>query len=69
MAGKSTISITFKLEGDGKGFKELAKDAEGLKSVITSTVTEAEQLKGNVINFAALATGLNAAQRSLFQFQ
>lgn len=69
MAGKSTISITFKLEGDGKGFKELAKDAEGLKSVITSTVTEAEQLKGNVINFAALATGLNAAQRSFVQLQ
>lgn len=69
MAGKSTISITFKLEGDGKGFKELAKDAEGLKSVITSTVTEAEQLKGNVINFAALATGLNAAQRSFGQLQ
>lgn len=69
MAGKSTISITFKLEGDGKGFKDLAKDAEGLKSVITSTVTEAEQLKGNVINFAALATGLNAAQRSFGQLQ
>lgn len=69
MAGKSTISITFKLEGDGKGFKDLAKDAEGLKSVITSTVTEAEQLKGNVINFAALATGLNAAQRSFSQLQ
>lgn len=69
MAGKSTISITFKLEGDGKGFKDLAKDAEGLKSVITSTVTEAQQLKGNVINFAALATGLNAAQRSFGQLQ
>ena len=69
MAGKSTISITFKLEGDGKGFKDLAKDAEGLKSVITSTVTEAEQLKGNVINFAALATGLDAAQRSFGQLQ
>ena len=57
MAGKSTISITFKLDGDGKSFKDLAKDAEGLKKVITSTVSEAQQLKGNVINFAALATG------------
>src|SRR5574344_2070049 len=69
MAGKSTISITFKLEGDGKGFKDLAKDAEGLKNVIASAVTEAQQLKGNVINFAALATGLNAAQRSFGQLQ
>lgn len=67
MAGKSTISITFKLDSDGKGFKDLAKDAEGLKKVITSTVTEAQQLKGNVINFAALATGIDAAQRSFNQ--
>ena len=69
MAGKSTISITFKLDSDGKGFKDLANDAEGLKRVITSTVTEAQQLKGNVINFAALATGIDAAQRSFSQLQ
>ena len=67
MAGKSTISITFRLDSDGKGFKDLANDAEGLKKVITSTVTEAQQLKGNVINFAALATGIDAAQRSFNQ--
>ena len=69
MAGKSTISITFKLDGDAKSIKDLAKDAEGLKKVITSTVSEAQQLKGNVINFAALATGLDAAQRSFSQLQ
>jgi hypothetical protein len=69
MAGKSTISITFKLDGDAKGFKDLAKDAEGLKAVITSTVSEAQQLKGNVINFAALATGIDAAQRSFGQLE
>ena len=69
MAGKSTINITFKLDSDGKGFKDLANDAEGLKKVITSTVTEAQQLKGNVINFAALATGIDAAQRSFNQLQ
>ena len=69
MAGKSTISITFKLDGDGKSFKDLAKDAEGLKKVISSTVSEAQQLKGSVINFAALATGLDAAQRSFNQLQ
>ena len=69
MAGKSTISITFKLDGDAKSFKDLAKDAEGLKKVITSTVSEAQQLKGSAINFAALATGLDAAQRSFNQLQ
>ena len=69
MAGKSTISITFKLDSDGKGFKDLANDAEGLKKIITSTVTEAQQLKGNFINFAALATGIDAMQRSFGQLQ
>lgn len=67
MAGKSTISITFKLDGDSKSFKDLVKDADGLKQVITSTLSEAQQLKGNVINFAALATGIDAAQRSFSQ--
>ena len=69
MAGKTTISITFKLDGDSKSFKDLAKDADGLKQVITSTLSEAQQLKGNVINFAALATGIDAAQRSFSQLQ
>ena len=67
MAGKSTISITFKLDGDSKSFKDLAKDAEALKKVISATMSEAQQLKGNVINFAALATGIDAAQRSFNQ--
>jgi hypothetical protein len=69
MAGKSTISITFKLDGDSKSFKDLARDADGLKKVITSTLSEAEQLKGSAINFAALATGIDAAQRSFNQLQ
>ena len=69
MAGKSTISITFKLDGDAKGFKDLAKDAEGLKTIISSTVSQAQQLKGNVINFAALATGIDAAARSFSQLE
>lgn len=69
MAGKSTISITFKLDGDAKGFKDLVKDAEGLRAVISNTVSEAQQLNGNTINFAALATGIDAAQRSLTSLQ
>ena len=65
MAGKSTISITFRLDGDGKGFKDLANDAEGLKKVITSTVTEAQQLNTEAINFASVATGISQMQESL----
>ena len=64
MAGKSTISITFKLDGDGKGFKELSADAEGLKKVISSAVSEAQALNSQALNFASIATGLQAVQRS-----
>ena len=65
MAGKSTISITFKLDGDGKGFKDLANDAEGLKKIITSTISEAQQLNTGAINFAAIATGISQVQDSM----
>ena len=64
MAGKSTISITFKLDGDGKGFKELSADADGLKRVISSAVSEAQALNAEAINFAAIASSLDAMQRS-----
>ncbi len=69
MAGKSTISITFKLDGDEKGFKDLAKDAEGLKKVMNSTIVVADKLKQSVINFAAIATGIDQAQKSIQQLQ
>lgn len=68
MAG-NTISITFKLEGDNNTFRELTKDAEGLKKAMSGAISEASQLKGSVINFAALATGIDAAQRSFNQLQ
>lgn len=69
MAGKSTISITFKLDGDGKGFRALAKDADGLKKVLSETVTEAQKLNSRAINFAAIATGIDQAQQSIAQLQ
>lgn len=69
MAGKSTISITFKLDGDSKGFKDLAKDAEGFKKVMSETISEAQQLNAKTINFAAIATGINQAQQSIAQLQ
>ena len=65
MAGQSTISMTLKLDGDDKGFKELAKDAEGLKKVLASTVIEAQQLNSGAINFAAIATGISKMQDSM----
>lgn len=69
MAGKSTISITFKLDGDGKGFKELSADADGLKKVISSAVSEAQQLNTEAINFAAVANSLEAITNSFEQLR
>ena len=47
MAGKSTISITFKLDGDGNGFKNLANDANGFKKALNSTLSEAQKFNAS----------------------
>ena len=52
MAGKSTISITFKLDGDGKGFKDLSQNADGLKQAMTAAIVEADKLKSSLINWS-----------------
>ena len=44
MAGNSTATITFKLDGDVKTFQILAKDAESLKKVLGTTTSEAKEL-------------------------
>ncbi len=62
MAGQNTISIGFKLEGDTKGFEEMANDANALKVIATSTVTELEKLKK--IEFGKIPTQAQAAMRS-----
>ena len=68
MAG-STISITFKLDGDGKGFKELTKDAEGLKTALSSAIKEGQNLNSRAINFAAITTGITQTQDALTRLQ
>ena len=67
MAGKSTISITFKLDGDGKGFKAIAQDANGLRTVMASTLEQSEALKTSLINWSAAVQGLQSADRAVGQ--
>lgn len=62
MAGQNTISITFKLDGDNKGFKALATDADALKSVMSGTFVEAKKLES--FNFGKMPTQAAAAMRS-----
>ncbi|MBR6746145.1 MAG: hypothetical protein IKL83_02080 [Muribaculaceae bacterium] len=45
MSRKSTISISFKIEDGADGFKQLTADAEGLRKVMQSTVTEVDMRK------------------------
>lgn len=67
MAGKSTISITFKLDGDGKGFKELANDANGLKAVMTAAITEANKLDKSIINWSQSVQAIGAVNNAISQ--
>ena len=60
MAGKSTISITFKLDGDAKSFKDLSGSAEGFKGVMTATIKESEHLKKSLVNWSQGVQAINA---------
>lgn len=60
MTGKSTISITFRLDGDSKEFKELTTDAAGLKKVLQSAIAPAENLKKSLINWSQGVQAIDA---------
>lgn len=65
MAGKSTISITFKIDGDSKQFKDLMNDADGLKKVIQSTITQSDNLKKSLINWSQGVQAIDAITNTI----
>ena len=65
MAGKSTISITLKLDGDAKSFKDLSASADGLKVVMTSTIKESEHLKKSLVNWSQGVQAINAITETI----
>ena len=67
MAGKSTISITFKLDGDGKGFKALANDANGLKQVMAGTIVEAQKLNKSMMDWSLSVQAIGAVSNAVGQ--
>lgn len=67
MAGKGTISISFKMDADGKGFKALVQDANGLRIVMDSTLKQAEALKTSLVNWSAAVQGLQSVDRAVSQ--
>lgn len=54
---KSTITISYKLQGDGASFKALAQNADGLKKAMEQAVIAAKPLNGRLINFGAITAG------------
>ena len=69
MAGKSTISIGFKIEDVDGGFKKLSLDAESFKQLMQTSVKQAEKLKSSAIKFSAVAAGIDSANRSIADLQ
>lgn len=67
MASNSTISITFKLDGDGKGFRAIAQDANGLRTVMAATLEQSEMLKTSLINWSAALQGLQSIDHAVNQ--
>ena len=65
MAGSSTISISLKLEGDIKSFKQLTSNAEGLNVVMNGTIKEAERLKKSLVNWSQGVQAINAITQTV----
>lgn len=69
MASKSTISISFKLDGDDKSFQNLARSADGFKGVLQATITESDQLKKSLINWSQGVQAIDAITNTLKNVQ
>ncbi len=69
MASNSTISISFKIADGADGLKKLTVDAEALRKVMKETVDVSIGLKKNIINFAALCTGIDSVSNSFNNLQ
>lgn len=65
MAGNSTISITFKVNGEDKTFQVLSKDADGLRKVMQSTIVESDKLKTSLINWSASVQAIQATSQAV----
>ena len=65
MASNSAISISFKVADGENGLKKLTVDAKELHNVMQATVGVSTDLKKNIINFGALATGIDSVSNTL----
>lgn len=56
MSSSKTISIGFKIEDGGDGFKKLSLNADELRKVMQANVAEAKRLESRFIDLAAITT-------------
>ena len=61
----STISITYKLQGDKKSFKELANDADGLQKAFSGTAAQMEQLPKRMSGLRSMTGSLTKSLSSM----
>lgn len=69
MASKDTISISFRIEDGANGLKKLTMDAEAFHKVMQKAVGVSTELEKNVINFAAVCTGIDSASNMVNNLQ
>ena len=69
MASNSTISISFELKDGKDGLKVLSVQAKDLQKVLGATVSEADKLNKQFINFAAVATGIDSVSNTFKSVQ
>ena len=56
MAGKGTISISFRIDDGKDGLKNLIVDAKALRAVLEANARAAQQAQSRFIDMAAAAT-------------
>ncbi len=61
----AAVTIKYKVEDVGGGFKSITADAESFRKVIGATVKEFDKFKKNRINFSALATSFDSVNKSV----
>ena len=55
------------MDGDGKGFKDLSQNADGLKQAMTAAIVEADKLKSSLINWSQGVQALGAVSNAVGQ--
>ncbi|MDE5976678.1 MAG: hypothetical protein K2G69_09030, partial [Muribaculaceae bacterium] len=65
MANNTTISIGWKIEDAGGGFRTVTMSAEDLRRVLRATAEETERVQRNFLNFAAVCTSIDSVSNTI----